>query len=216
METQPFMRYGYRFIEKVFNCNTTIKCNKIKKIYPNTLTNISALPFTIGDCREIAWLTALLCNSGKLNNIIKYRVCYATLYMADDEQMKLHKIFDHVFVVKIFNDTITIIDPFAMKKQDNGIILHNANVRIVDNSDFKNYLFEHELGSPLILECGQIYIDGLPKHRLLAIPKIYDGHINFIDTTIFNPDPKNKVLLWNKAVPYTDERIWKTHIDWFI
>jgi len=211
--TPPFFKYGHRFIERVFKCKDIETCSKTMKTYPNSLTNVSALVFTLGDCREVAWLTALLCNSGNINKLIKYRVMYTTLYVVDDEQRCLRELFDHVFVVKITDESITIIDPFAKNIYTSGIILHNARVRIVNNNEFRDYEFKH---NSLILECGKIYGHGVHKHRLLAIPKIYDGHINFIDTTIFNPYPKNKVLLWNKAVPYTYERIWKKHKDWFI
>jgi len=64
------------------------------------------------------------------------------------------------------------------------------------------------------LECGKILVNGREKHRLFAVPKIYNGTLKFIDETKFNPDPSNNVLFWNKLMPYSEEAIWTKHKNW--
>lgn len=214
----PFFNHYHQFIKKTFNCETRKNCIKTMKKKPNTLTNISALSYTMGDCREMAWLTALFCSAA---NNIKYRVCYTTLYSVIDEEKQLYELFDHVFVLKFDSAGISIVDPFAYRYQPNGIILHNMPVKIVKIGDYsinsierKSIHKEMSSGSAIFLECGKLYVDGQQKHRLVAVPKIYNGSLKFIDDRQFNTEPEKNVLVWNKTMPWTYDKIWNKHNNW--
>jgi len=215
----PFVKYSGIFLKKTFKRKTIKQSYWAMIYYPNTLTNIVALTYTVADCREIAWLTLLFCNAGNISPDIKYRICYTTLYTVSDSDKKLHELFDHVFVIKILNDGVTIIDPFARNKQDNGIIMHNSKITVVNNLSIKDYTIigrekKTQIDDMIFFECGSIFVNGVKKHRLFAKPKIYDGSIKTIDATIFNSDIENNVLVWNKPFPYTNKPIWHKHKDW--
>jgi len=162
----------------------------------------------------------LFCNAGNSSADVKYRICYTTLYIVIDNDRVLNELFDHVFVVKIHNNKVTAVDPFAKIKQNNGIVLNRASISIVNNNDISDYQINCKgfltsvSGNDVYFECGDVYVKGVKKHRMFAKPKIYDGSLKIIDSSIFNPDPVNDVLIWNKPVPYTHTPIWKKHKDW--
>jgi len=214
----PFFKHHYRFIQNTFTCKSEKKCKKTMKANPNTLTNISALPYTLGDCRELAWYTILLCSVKPTKDAI-YRVLYTTIYTVDHINKVMYEFMDHSFVVKFHGNTMTVVDALMNKKLVNCIVLHDYPLLVVQPSKIKDYTmkyFANAHSSRPIFECGVTYVDGVQSNSVYIIPKIYDGSMKFIDEHKFNPHPEDTILFWNKQFPYTDKQIWNTHRQWDI
>ena len=129
----PFVKAEDCFNEKIFNCKTPKTCIINRKKYRDTYTNIMALPYLIGDCREISWFTGFLCNIINTNKSISYRICYSTLYSVIETTKSIYRVMDHVFVIECKNNRYTVIDPMTMVKQNNCIILHDEKLSTLYN-----------------------------------------------------------------------------------
>jgi len=201
------------FDKHIFKCITN--CEEARKEYPKSLTNITALPYIIGDCRESAWLTGFLCS---IATGLNYRICYVTLYTVLDEEKTIYEFMDHVFTIRFYKGQMTIID-FIKQPRKNNIVLHNSHIKLIDNNVFKNYGIyyrnrpdiRNEIETIPVLEFGTINVGGIQKHRLIGVPKIYDGSMRFIK----NPNNNiNTFMLMNRVLPYSSVSNWNKDIDW--
>ena len=214
----PFYKAEKCFDRKVFQCSKRGVCTTRRRNEPNTLTNIMALPYMFGDCREIAWFTGFLCHIANVNISTSYRICYSTLYTILADKKKIHKLFDHVFVLAINGDIMTVVDPSNMRRAPNIILLHGTVVKHVKRSELRDYKSESDVHERIkrapIFECGKIFVNGKQQDRLIAVPKIYHGGMRWINTSSLLQTPEEDVLLWNSPIPYSLERTWHYHKEW--
>jgi len=206
------------FDRKVFNCNRRKVCKTRRRSKPNTLTNIMALPYIFGDCREIAWFAGFLCHVANFKPGVSYRICYSTLYSVLDDEKQIHEVMDHVFTVAVDGDLLKVVDPCNMIRTKNTMLLHDTIISPIKSSEFRDYSSESDIHERIkeapVFECGKIFVNGIQKDRLIAVPKIYDGGIRWINTSPFLKNPDEHVLFWNSPVPYSPERTWYHHKEW--
>jgi hypothetical protein len=193
----PFYKAEQCFNKKIFNCDEAETCAASRKIKPESLTSIMALPYIFGDCREIAWFTGFLCHVLNQDKNVSYRICYSTLYSSKNGGEK-SRIMDHVFVVECKHGKYKVIDPFTMKYFPNSFIMHTMELKIRDSD------------TP-VFTCGKIFVNSAETGQLIVIPKIYDGSMHW---THLDRCTKDSVLLWNNPVPYTMEKTWLLHKEW--
>jgi hypothetical protein len=180
-----FNKRDLRLRKRLFNCKTQKHCYQKQKALELSLTNITALCH--GDCREIAWYTAMMYNAATGGG--KYYVCYATIYV--DVNNVMYHIMDHTFIIHKNNGIMTAVDAiFDQMTSPNCFIIHERSVKKVKVDYF---------GDSQVLEVGDVYVDGKKMHRLVAVPKIYDGKVHFIK----QPSVKEgQVLVMNRPVDF--------------
>jgi len=206
----------------------------------NKLTNMTALPYIIGDCREHGLLSSFLCNvyqdyickqsNTDCNNI--FRAIYTTSYKVNDDDQTIEKIEDHVFCLMLnkVKKTIWVIDPlYSDNTSSNRMTFNNTQATFINKDDYKNYKVvgkERDIskyqtsldeGKP-ILWCGNIYINDKHKFKVINIPKLWDGSIEVIekeDNDQFQQLSNDNLLLYNRIFKYDEYLIsWKKHKDW--
>lgn len=217
-DVMPFLKAEECFDRQVFRCETLKQCQRQKQKFSKSLTNITALSFSIGDCREYAWLTGFFCHVLNQDPTVHYRICYATLYIIMDGSGDIYEFMDHVFTLRFKNDVITVIDALR-HPGENTIVLHNERVRFIDDSVFhKCDIYKKEtidikkrIQNKPIMEFGKLFVGGEEKHRLVAVPQFYDGSLRFIREPLMNPE---NVLLFNREMPYTSGSVWVNAADW--
>lgn len=183
-EALQFDKRDLRLRKRIFNCKTYKQMYEKQKALNKSLTNVSALCH--GDCREIGWYTAMMYNA--LNNG-NYYVCYATLYV--DVNGMMHYVMDHVFVIHKKNGILKAVDSiFDEIRSPNCFVLHEHPVKKINAIYF---------GNSLVLEVGDVYVDGKKMHKLVAVPKIYNGFISLIKQP---PIKEGQVLVMNRAVDF--------------
>jgi hypothetical protein len=214
-DTLSFFKAEQCFDREVFRCETQKQCRQQKQKFSKSLTNITALPLVIGDCREYAWLTGFFCHVLNQDPAVHYRVCYTTLYVVMDDTQSIYEFMAHVFILRFQNDAITVIDALR-RPGENTIVLHNERVRFIKDTIFNKYSIfpskrlDHDKNTP-ILEFGKVFVGGEEKHRIVAVPQFYDGSLRFISPPLKNPD---NVLLFNREIPYTSKPVWFNAEDW--
>lgn len=184
IKTLQFDKRDLHLRKRLFNCKTHKQIYEKQKSSGKSLTNITALCH--GDCREIGWYTAMMYNA--LNNG-NYYVCYATLYVNVNSMM--HYVMDHVFVIHKNNGTLKAVDSIFDKiRSPNCFVLHGRTVKKINAIYF---------GNSLVLEVGDVYVDGKKMHKLVAVPKIYNGEISLIKQP---PIKEGQVLVMNRPVDF--------------
>ena len=179
-----FVKRDKRLRKRLFNCKTYKQCVQKQKALEVSFTNITALCH--GDCREIAWYTAMMYNAIRGGN---YYVCYATLYV--DVNNVMYHIMDHAFVIHKKNGTLTAIDAiFDQMTSPNCFVIHGHEVKKAKTGYF---------GNSLVLEVGDVYVDNKKMHRLVAVPKIYTGEIYIINQVQVL---SNQVLVMGRPVDF--------------
>ena len=206
-------------------------CLKYLKPSYNSLTNITALPYFIGDCREHGILVTFLCNVYKTkicktgidcNN--NFRVIYTKLYYIDDIKKKIIYIQDHVFCIMIKNNKIWVIDPLYSSDTLSSYIKCNKNSIIFINHDqYQNYIKEDDFISNVfknkipIINCGYIYINNISVSKVIGIPIIWSNKLEFIDNNniLINKNSYDNLLLYNKLIHYDEYNTkWNSFNEW--
>ena len=223
------------FLEEIYKCKGWNGC-KIEKVkLPNSLTNITALPYFIGDCREHAWLSGFLSHVFIQNCCDQYRcyqgdirIFYTKAFLIDDTKKFIRFLEDHVFV--IFRDKdgkITIIDPLYAEEADaeGNYIKYNSNVsapiRLCDLSTYTGFqdllaatcLYKDRGSSSPVLHCGNVFLNNKAYARIGNVPIIYDGTTKYIpnDSRIQSTED---ILALNKLFKKTNLHYWKNHNSW--
>lgn len=219
-------------IEKVYDCTTD--CQDKKKEYKNTTTNVTFLPYLIGDCREHAWLSGFLselyhsscCSRSGCDK--KIRIFYTKVYICDDINHKLIYLEDHVFVLYITKNNVYIIDPLyadatAMPRIEyNKVISSPVNICTLTEYDgfnsFSKNLCSYEKDEKgnryqpsVVMECGKI-VTSSRIVRLINVPIIYDGSMSLIENTLPVDGSEGRVL--NKIVNSFSLKNWTDFNDW--
>ena len=216
------------FIKKVFKCGDA-ECQQLK-MGQFTLTNISALPYFIGDCREHAFLAAFLLGLF----LIKHKksntagILYTSAYIYNQEDNTVTYMEDHVFCIYATNENseIHIIDPLYSKfnKYEKKILYDEHQPTIFLNDVFENCTFlsldknisnarvETDIKSAkIIIHCGNMIGDGTVR-KIINIPKFYDGNNMIVNNFTFD---KDKVYFYNKIFDRPENLIkWKSFADW--
>ncbi len=188
-----FDKRDLRLRKRLFNCKTQKHCVQKQKASGLSLTNITALCH--GDCREIAWYTAMMYNAIRGGN---YYMCYVSLYV--DVNSTMYYVMDHVFVIHKKNGILKAVDAiFDQMTSPNCFVIHGSSVKKVKTDSF---------GDRLVLEVGNVYINNKKMHRLLAVPKIYSGEIYFINQL---PVKEGQVLVMNRPVDFDKACALQSH-----
>jgi hypothetical protein len=202
----------------------------------STLSNVTALPYMFGDCREHGILISFFCNVYK-NYICKkynkdcnnqFRAIYSMSYMIDDEASTITPLLAHVFCLMISKGKIWVVD--ALLSDDNSPNRKQYNTleaQFIDKNSIANYNImtgDNDLMSKTfknnipILHCGYYYIDNKPKFRVVNIPKNWTNKIEYIDNInvlLNDTNNFNNLLLYNRIINYDNyETKWSTHSEW--
>jgi hypothetical protein len=218
------------FVESTYDCHNSNSCYAKKKIYTNTTTNITGLPYLIGDCREHAWLSGFLtqmyflqfCPSEKREVFI----FYTKSYVVDDVAKTVQFLEDHVFTLFISPNTkkIFVVDPLYAAKPESGtyLLFNSEQVTPVKISELADYsgigdllksLCNYNRPSPSpLFECGKVFVDHKQTSRIVNVPIFYDGSLKFIDEP-GNPDPGMMKIL-NHNYNFKNLINWKIHSSW--
>ena len=218
--------------EKVFNCAPTDSWDQCaaKKSQSNTFTNIMALPYIVGDCREHAWLSGFLahvftkmCCRTKVEKCNKiYRVFYTVSYMMDSNKKEMKRIEDHVFILLLTKNKIYVIDPLYSGVKRDAIVYNNGEAINMEKKQFDGYTCDQDFENALsqnapILHCGNMYIGKVSMHKIVNIPKIYDGTIKYLtDSNTYYQDNKFEyITLYNRKIKYDHhEDNWDSFNKW--
>lgn len=223
------------FLEEIYQCKGWNDCKRSKTSLPNSFTNITALPYFVGDCREHAWLSGFLAHA-----YIQYccdrdscvygdvRILYTKAYLIDDSKKFIRFLEDHVFV--IYRDKegrVFIIDPLYAEDIDpeGNYIKYNSNVanpiRLCDVSQYEGFssllqatcLYPNRGSSSPALHCGNVFVDNKPRARIANVPIHYDGTSKYLenDTRLQSIDD---VLALNKVLKLSDLHYWQNHNSW--
>jgi hypothetical protein len=218
------------FIHSVFNCNDTNSCSVAKKMYPNTSTNVTALPYLIGDCREHAWLSGFLSyvyfNAICPQNNRQIRILYTKTYNINDTTQTITFRIEHVFVLFYSpSGKIYIIDPLHYHvKPSSGTYakMNSGEIKTIQLSTLSSYkgfnelitaisTYKRDILSP-ILETGEVYVENNKIARIMSVPMLYDGSMKFLETP--NNLDEDTVLVLNHEYKTYDLEYWDSHKDW--
>lgn len=207
------------FIKRLLNCKDEAECYK-EKVGKFTLTNVSMLPYFVGDCREHAILSSFLLglyvSKFKPNNIVG--IMYTSSYVMDEVKKHIKYLEDHVFCVYITNDNteVHIIDPLYSKFNTsyNKIIYDMNKIEEIPKDTLNNYTFDDDknkkiiLNSNLLLHCGNLIHGTYIKNKIINIPIIFDGNNQYINKFTIDED---KIYFYNKKFNIPRGNINKWH-----
>jgi len=194
------------FLKKLLDCKEKTECyNKKKGKF--TLTNISMLPYFIGDCREHAILSSFLLglyvSKFKQNNIVG--IMYTTAYLMDEGKKHIQYLEDHVFCVYITNNNneIHIIDPLYSKfnTSEKKIIYDMNKIEEISKDTLNSYTFDDDInknkifGSNLLLHCGNLIHGTQIINKIINVPIIFNGNNQYINNF---PIDSDKIYFYNK------------------
>ncbi len=225
------------FINGVYECKEDCYLEKTK--YPNTTTNITALPYLIGDCREHAWVSGFLSsvynelcsNRSSLSCSRQSRIFYNKVYISDDARKKLVFLEEHVFVLFFSaNRNVYVIDPLYVETTDVPRIEYNKilvkPVSICQLSDYqgfdqfaKDLCFYQNTGkgnkyqTSIVMECGKIIRSDGSMVRLVNIPIIYDGSTTFTNDTLAGKG-NNDIMVLNREMKADNLTSWTSFDEW--
>lgn len=179
------------FLSGVFDCTTPDACNEQKATFPNTFTNVTALPYLMGDCREHAWLCGFFGRvvTGKDN----IRILYTRAFSVNDKAKTIKYVEDHVFVLYWQTDeTVYVIDPFYETVTIDApmYVKYNSVIpTLVPKESLVGYTGLDALATVAapLLHCGNSYVGGKHHARIINIPIIYNGTYNLIESSIIDP-----------------------------
>lgn len=215
-------------IDKSTNC---IK-SKFRRV---SLTNITALPYSFGDCREHALLATFLCNIYKTHICTKYgedcnnffRSFYTTSFKVDDVNKTIERIEDHVFCVlfNLIKQKIWIVDPlYSDDTTPTRMTLNNNEAFFVNKKEIEGYDIQDEqfklamkLDEVPILWCGNIFINNVKTFRVVNIPKIWNNKMSFIENTdsLVNKCSYDDLLIFNRLIKYDEYNPkWRSFDEW--
>lgn len=200
---QPYNKKYVPFDFKFHKANDCFK-SFIKNPKPHGLTNLSALPFGIADCREAAWYTALLCfASDRLRDPESkavYSVCYCKVYLEDETHVYFY--FDHLFVARIEDGKTELIDAMTYLKLPNNLRIHGMPLKLTTLIGKEGFY------------CGTGYDGGKPKYKIFAVPKIYNGKVKLLEISKFLNNPSDDVLFWGSPMRYENGPHWGKFSEW--
>ena len=210
--------------------------NSEKQKYPNSLTNVTAIPYIIGDCREHAILATFLCSVYK-EHICEtqqkdctndFRLFYTTSYKVDDSNQIITLMEDHVFCLMISKSTIWVIDPlYSDDTSENYIIFNNIEAKNINKNEYINYKIENDIDNNFvnalnddnkpILHCGNIYMNRSLKYKIINVPKIFTNSLDYIKNIneLQINNYIDNVLIYNRHIKYDNyNNNWKTFDEW--
>ena len=213
------------FVRTVYNCNSSDSCYAQKRKYTNTSTNVTALQYMLGDCREHAWLGGFLvnvyirdcCMQSAQACSSQVRVFYTQAFIVNDSRQTVKYLEDHVFVVYLAGSEVFIIDPLYSGSSGRNYLMYDTmHVRRVEASEVMNYtgskaLLDSFHTTGLMLECGRVIVNNEKVARIVNVPKIYDGSYNIEK----DPDVSaESALLLNRLIDVSTLSHWNSHDDW--
>jgi hypothetical protein len=214
------------FVNTVYQCDTSDECYAKKKKYTNTTTNVTALQYMLGDCREHAWLGAFLvnvyirdcCARAQRGCDSQVRVFYTQAYVVDDSKQTVRFLEDHVFVIYLAGNEVFIVDPLYSRPSSgkNYLLYDTTRARVVEASDISAYagaksILDANEKSGLMLECGSVIVNDKKIARIVNVPKYYDGSY-FAEE---DPDVSaESALLLNRLIEVSKLSHWNSHEDW--
>jgi len=204
------------FAQRIFECKDDDDCARKKKFWPNTMTNITALPLlALADCREHAWLAAFLLSVGyaRYGSNMEVSVVYTKSFTVNDTKKTITYLEDHVFVLTIDEQgKVTIVDPLYAEnigKCDACINFNNTNPTLVGLNKLATHtgfdslckeLDTYPSGSTApIFRSGQLSIDKSLSSTayIVSVPFIYDGSTRFIENI---SDDRSKFVVYNRLI----------------
>lgn len=217
------------FTQRVFECDQTENCSRSKRDFPNTMTNVTALPLLLADCREHAWFGAFLLSVRYLrcNTEMTVSVIYTRSYTVNEESKTIVFLEDHVFILTTDpNGNVQIVDPLYAQDVNTCeacINFNNMKPEFVGISKLRNFqgfdamldrmAYPSGLTAP-IFRSGQLSIAKkvLPDAYIVSVPYLYDGSTNFIHDR-YN-DKKELATVLNRQLEIENAETWDKHEGW--
>ena len=216
------------FMKNILDCVDAESCNK-KKLRKLTYTNISMLPYFIGDCREHAFITAFILNSfiQQYKKYNKVGILYTKAYSIDETTNMISYLEDHVFCIYCTNEMseIYIIDPLYSKKQCveqlTQILYDHVKPSFIDPYSIKKFKFidtdidriKDFINAKMYLHCGNIYVNNSIVKKIYNIPLYYNGRLETINDIYLD----DKMYFYGKKFDKPNNLSkWSNFSDWCI
>ena len=195
---------------------------------PNSFTNITALPYVFGDCREHAILTTFLCNvyadylceTEQETCNQHFRILYTRCYLVNEDTHSIDFLEEHVFGLYFmgdYYDNAYIIDALY-ETNDTQLSREHDRIQItfVDKNKYETYTQPDEFRNATVpvIHSGNMNVNGT-KRKVFSIPIIWKNEIEFIDNAYLPNNKYDKIMIYNRVMDYDAyETIWQSHSEW--